>query len=159
MPTPLQPAEMIGAQSNVALGNAPATAEVRLEQPKGPAKAALAAGKQPRVFLNVENVTGQGNFPSFAVYINVPLAAAKVDEDPALFAGTLPMFGVREASIPSATHAGEGMTYALDITDVVSHLKQIGNWDPDNLRVSFTPISPGDESAQVNVGRVSLYYQ
>ena len=156
---PLQPAEMVGAQTGVALGNAPVTAAVALSEPQGPAKAALAAGEQPRVLLNLENVTGQGNFSSFAVYLNVPLAAAKVDDDPSLLAGTMPMFGVREASQPGATHAGDGVTYVLDITDVVNQLKQSGNWDPTNLRVTFAPISPGDTGASVRVGRVGLFYQ
>jgi tyrosinase len=149
---------MVGAKVGVTLRNAPLTADVALSQPQGPAAAALAAGEQPRILLNLENVTGQGNFSSFAVYLNVP-AAASADDDPNLFAGTLPMFGVREATQSSAALGGSGVTYVLDITDVVNHLKQANNWDPDNLRVTFQPIAQGDPDASVDVGRVSLYYE
>ena len=56
-------------------------------------------------------------------------------------------------------HVLVGVTYVLDITELVSQLKQSGNWDPGALRVTFVPIKPGDPDARVRVGRVSIYYQ
>jgi hypothetical protein len=66
------------------------------------------------------------------------------------------MFGLPEASNKSGSHAGTGLTFALDVTDLVEQLSQAPGWNPSELPISFVPVKqkPG---ARVQVGRVSLY--
>jgi hypothetical protein len=74
------------------------------------------------------------------------------------------MFGVAEASDPGRNHPGSGLQYNLDISEVVRVLEARGDWNPDELRVTFVPKRRrgGRERAasgsSVQVGRVSLYY-
>ena len=160
--------EMVGATDEpISLEGQPATARLAVREPTGPARSAGARGAQSRIHLNVENVTGSAGPTSYAVYLNVPPG-----EDPAqhpdLYAGLLPMFGVREASQVGRNHPGSGLRYSLDVTEVVRRLEARGAWDPDDLRVSFIPdddepAAAGDASAAASaapivVGRVSLYY-
>jgi tyrosinase len=137
------------------------TTEVALRQPQGPARrttALDAAGGRRRFFLNLENITGQGAPTNYSVYLNVPPG-----EDPTqhadLFVGSMPTFGVAEASSAQHPHGGSGLTHVLDITAVVNRLIAQGAWNAGNVRVSFLERKPLKAGAQVQVGRVSVYYQ
>ena len=59
-------------------------------------------------------------------------------------------------------HGGSGLTYVLDITDVVDRLKQKNEWDDRILKVTFVPKQRGQGGEGVRegarVGRISLYY-
>jgi tyrosinase len=159
MSKPDQPAEMVGALAGVELAAEPTTVEVPISAPKGPAAVSFAVGPPPRTYLNLENVIGEGRLTSFAVYLNVPEGSGDPHQHEALFAGTVPMFGVREATRTDSEHGGGGVTYVLDVTDVVEHLKTSGSWDPSKLRVTFAPVSAAAPGAKARVGRVSLFYQ
>lgn len=166
-PTP----EMVGASSApVTLSGAPTTARVALNAPQGPARLTLAATGEPRkVYLNIENITSTGRTTSYAVYLN-PASQTDPHENKARLAGILPMFGVKEASDPNSEHGGSGLTYSLDVTNVVRELQAQGAWDPAHLNVTFAPRVQSTEKtaatqsvarpkADIKVGRVSLYYQ
>lgn len=160
--------EMVGAtEQTVHLTGRHTTAQVALTAPTGPArrKAVAEAAAPQRVFLNIENVTGTGSPNGYSVYINVP-----ENEDPRkhedLCAGTLPMFGVKEASRASKKHAGDGLHYSLEVTEIVERLQAQNAWDPAKLRVTFVPddeperkrtVASADEQ-RFHVGRISLYY-
>jgi tyrosinase len=159
MSTPGQPAEMVGAVTGVDLAATPTTAELPISTPQGPASVPLAVESAPRAYLNLENVTGEGPLTSFAVYLNIPEGSKDPHQHQALFAGTLPMFGVKEAMRPDTEHGGSGITYVLDVTDIVDHLKKIGSWDPSKLHVTFAPVAAPAPDARARVGRISLYYQ
>jgi tyrosinase len=160
--------EMVGATDEaISLVGQPATAHLAVREPTGPAQATAAAGgPAPRVYLNVENITGAGGPTSYAVYLNVP-PGEDPEQHPDLYAGLLPMFGVREASRVDRNHPGSGLHYSLDVTNVVRTLQAQNAWDPNDLRVTFIP---DDEPvatdrplaaaavAPIQVGRVSLYY-
>ena len=121
-----------------------------------------AAGAAPaapdRVFLNLENVRGLNDATAFAVYINVPDG-----EDPAKFpdhlAGSIALFGVRKATMADATHAGNGLTFVLEITHVIDTLHLAGGLNTDQLRVRLVPTRPVPEAAQISIGRISLFRQ
>ena len=159
--------EMVGASSEpVTLTGQPAQTRMAVQAPTGPAREAGAVGAAPRkIYLNIENVTGSGRARRYSVYLNVPEGS-----DPAshaeLYAGDLPMFGVVESSRSDATHAGSGLHYTLDVSDIVRRLESTGAWDPKNVRVSFVPKPWGSAPQralravdhEIHVGRVSLYY-
>lgn len=156
------PPEMVGAtRQQIPLGEAPTHAEIEVSEPRAAGRRTFGGGEQPeRAYLKIENVRGNElSAGSFLVYVNAPeSASAKQLEN--YLAGTIAMFGVPESSRRSATHAGEGLSFALDITDLVNRLEAAGSWDPKKLRVTFAPVP--DSAGKVyrgdlKVGRVSLH--
>ena len=126
-------------------------------------QAARAAAGAPqtapdRVFLNLENVRGLNDAVTFDVYINLPEG-----EDPAqhpeLKAGTIGLFGVRRATVRDGQHTGDGINYVLEITSIVDALHLSGALDANQLQVRLVPASPVPDSAQVSIGRISVYRQ
>jgi tyrosinase len=156
--------EMVGAsEDRVPLTATPT--EVAVEAPSGPAlMAERAEGAQPRrVYLKVENVRGKElAAASYPVYVNLP-PGSDPTTDPTAHedrrVGQVTMFGVREASEGNEEHSGSGLTFSFDITGLVQCLQETGEWDPERLRVTFTPVLAGaEEGGDVSVGRVSLFY-
>jgi hypothetical protein len=66
------------------------------------------------------------------------------------------MFGLAESSRRDSKHAGSGLRYVLDVTDLYQRLSQQPGWNAAKLRVSFVPAREGART-KVKVGRVSLY--
>jgi tyrosinase len=111
-----------------------------------------------RVFLNLENVRGQAGAPVFNVYVGLA-ANAKPGDHPEHLAGTIGLFGVREASQPDSEHAGRGITYVLEITHIIDALHLGHALDSNELDVRIVPVKPIPESAQISIGRISVYRQ
>jgi tyrosinase len=153
--------ELVGAsEDRVPLTDRTTEVEVPIEPPTGPAFRERAEGAQPRkVYLKVENVTGKElTAHNYLVYVDLPPGADPTEYEDRR-AGQVPMFGVREASESDAEHSGSGLTYSYDITSVVQHLRETGEWDPERLRVTFTPVRPSAaQGGDVSAGRVSLFY-
>jgi tyrosinase len=158
--------EMVGATHRpLTLAGEAATTKVPVSQPTGPASSEEAIPAPRRIHLNIENITSAGQPGSYTVYINLP-AGAKPEDHPELYAGLLPMFGVEESTDASRPHPASGLTYRLDITNVVGVLESKNDWNPDEMRVTFVPEHPKSDlegitviaPAPVQVGRVSLYY-
>jgi tyrosinase len=115
-----------------------------------------------RVFLNLENVRGTNDATAFNVYINVPEG-----EDPANhpdnLAGSVGLFGVRKASKADDQHAGDGLTFVLDISHVIDKLHLAGALDVAKLDVQLVPVKTGQEAvrtakpADVSIGRISVF--
>ena len=155
------PPEMVGASENrVPLATEPTEVEMAVEAPSGPALRERPEGAQPRkVYLNVENVRGKELAAlNYTVHVNLPPGA-----DPTTYedrrVGQVSMFGVREASESDEEHSGSGLTFSFDITGVVQRLQEAGDWDPQRLRVTFTPVRAGaEQGGDVSAGRVSLFY-
>ncbi len=106
----------------------------------------------PRLFLNVENIVSTSSATPYRVYLNVP-----DDFDPAEyrdhFVGTLPMFGIREATQSSGEHGGSGLSYTFDITGVAG---RVGGED-GALRVAFVAKRGARGTPGLKVGKVSVY--
>jgi tyrosinase len=157
--------EMVGATDEplVLTGKAESTS-VPVTAPSGPARSRGATAAPSRVYLNIENITGDGEPTSYAVYLNLPPGADPADHRD-LFAGILPMFGVAEASRADG-HPGSGLQYSLEVSAVVRTLEARNDWDPATVRVTFVPRrrslpSEASRSAAaadpIQVGRVSVY--
>jgi tyrosinase len=111
-----------------------------------------------RVFLNLENVTGLSDAAMFRVYVGAAGAADPVGDKDYL-AGSVALFGVSQASDPAGSHAGNGVTYSLEITRIVDKL-HLGNvFDVDDLSVYLVPLRSIPEAAKVRIGRISIYRQ
>jgi hypothetical protein len=159
-PEPAGPhiAEMVAATSEpFYLGPEPTHITMVIHAPTGPAL--LREGSvQREVYLYVENVTCSKPAPPFRVYLNVPPGDAP-EQHPDLRVGNVGTFGLLERSDPRGRHAGNGMTFTMDITESVARLTARKNWDAQHLRVSFSPGFWEGEVPPVKVGRVSLYYK
>lgn len=163
-----RPAEMVGAtEAETLLTGGRVTATVQMQAPSGPAAEEDESIQPERIFINIENVKGIEPVPHL-VYVNLPEGAA-VSEYPHLLAGTLPMFGLPEASGEDPAHPGSGLNYALDITRLVERLGD--DWSPDELRITLVPkdiqgtnvgvIAGADEEEEalppIQIGRISIY--
>jgi tyrosinase len=159
--------ELVGATpAALSLAADGASGEVHLDQEvRRSVTAGLMAGDQAptgqtggsdEIFLNLENVTGQSDATAFQVYVGLG-----PDEDPAahpeLLAGSIAPFGVRKASQPDGEHVGQGLTFVLDITDVVQSLHLDSSFDVDQLPVRLVPVHPVPAGAELSVGRISIY--
>ncbi len=124
-------------------------------------KAAMAAeGEQPpdRVFLNLENVRGPSDATAFHVYVCMPAAPDPANQQEEL-AGSIAPFGMSQASDPEEDQGGEGLTFVLEITDIVEDLHMDEAFDVDDLEVRIVPVNPIPDAAEVTIGRISLYRQ
>jgi tyrosinase len=111
-----------------------------------------------RVFLNLENVRGLIDSTAFQVYVGLPDGANPADH-PERLAGSIALFGVRKASLADGEHAGQGVTFVLEITNIVDALHVNNALDVDALDVWIVPVKPVSENAQVSIGRVSIFRQ
>jgi tyrosinase len=159
--------ELLGANEEGVTVQASAASQVRLD-PSMRQKAAArlpapdasgsGASTSDRVFLNLENVRGQSDASAFRVYVGVPYG-----EDPAAhpdrLAGTISPFGMRKASQPDSEHAGQGLTYVLDITKIASQLHAAGSFDVDHVPVQIVPVRQLPDEQKVSIGRISVFRQ
>jgi len=157
--------EKVGASEDRVPLEATATeVEIAIGAPSGPALRERGEGAQPRrVYLRVENVRGKEPAAAgYLVYVNLPPGAGSAP-DPTTYedrrVGQITMFGVRAASEADEEHSGSGLTFSYDITGVVRHLQEAGEWDPERLQVALVPVLPSAaQGGDVSVGQVSLFY-
>lgn len=168
--------EMVGASdTDLPLRAAPTRALVGLDpgtfQRATRAMAAPAPGapaaEPERVLLNLENVRGTDDATVVAVYVGLPDGADPAAH-PELLAGNVGLFGVSQASDPGGDHAGEGITYVIDISDVVRGADLEAAVEADQLPVTLVPrrpsdarnVDPGpddDVDPDVTIGRVTIF--
>jgi tyrosinase len=158
--------ELLGANSkSLRLTGAEARTSVALDaavQRKVSASFHSATAATPtapdRIFLNLENVRGLNDATAFSVYIDVPEG-----DDPAQhpdhLAGSIALFGVRKATLADDKHAGDGLTFVLEITHVIDTLHLAGALNTAQLHVRLVPLKPVPEAAQVSIGRISVFRQ
>lgn len=162
------PPELVGATDRpVPLTESVTSAEIPITAATGPgrrmrqAEDLEGADDGQRVFLKIENVTGSAlTAPLYLVHVNVPEGADPMEYDDRR-AGQVAMFGVLESSQTDETHSGSGLTFTFEITALARRLAASSEWEPERLRVAFTPVP--DAAGQVyagdvSVGRVSVYY-
>jgi tyrosinase len=156
--------ELVGAnQAPLPVTGAGASTSVTLDagvRRKMSASLAAATESAPpdRVFLNLENVRGTHDASVLSVYINLP-PGARPAEHPELLAGSIGLFGLRRASLTEGAHAGRGLNFVLDITQIVDVLHLGNALDVDTLRVTIVPHRQIPDQAEITVGRISIYRQ
>jgi tyrosinase len=117
-----------------------------------------AASPPDRFFLNLENVRGLNDATVFNVYINVP-DGDDPSRHPERKAGSIAMFGVRKATQAGEEHAGNGLTFVLEISQIIDRLHLSGALDSSQLDVSLVPRNPVPEAAKISIGRISVFRQ
>jgi tyrosinase len=144
------PIKGMGAGTTVKLA-----ADVRRKVSASLAKASETAPPD-RVFLHLENVHGTHDALALSVYVDLP-ANANPNAHPELLVGTVGLFGLRRASRKDGEHAGAGLNFELEITNVIDSLHLKNALDSDSLHVTIVPHQAVPEKAEVTVGRVSVY--
>jgi tyrosinase len=172
-PPPDHPPELVGAtDERIELTGEDASVAVPPAAPQGPLLRAGEEAAPNRVYLNLEGIEGERNPGlSYAVYVNLP-DDDDPDRDPERhYVGNVSFFGVELAGdVDRDDHGGHGLRYAFDITGLVDELRAQNRWDPEQIKVTFSPLRvqppPGAAPARaaeptppVRIGRVSLYYQ
>lgn len=149
--------EMVGATpAPFEMGDGAQRVIVPMAEPEAPGLEAMGADDEPkRMYLHIENLTSDAHCPAYDVYLGVP-EGADPSEHLDKRVERLALFGLTEASRRDGPHAGSGLTFALDVTDLVERLRREHNWSPRDLSVLFVPVR-GKPGARVRVGRVSLY--
>ena len=106
----------------------------------------ISSSRMPdNVYLQIENVKGTGDGNILTVTVNHQLA------------GHVSLFGLRDASMKDGEHGGSGLTFLLDITDVVDNLRLEKAIDINSLEVTIQPGNEVPEGEEITVGRVSVY--
>ncbi|MEA3065371.1 MAG: tyrosinase [Sphingomonadales bacterium] len=155
---PRPPAELAGAtDGSISLGQGRSSARVAIAPHAQSILASVGDDSPKRVFLNIENITGKGPPGTYKVFVNVP-EGENPDDYGDHFVGTLALFGISEQSSGDAAHGGSGLTFVLEITDLVQKLQDEGRWNESDLDVDFVPLRPVPDGMDVKVGRVSVYH-
>ncbi|GEP40876.1 tyrosinase family protein [Brevifollis gellanilyticus] len=109
-----------------------------------------------QVFLKLEGITGTRGATVLDVFVNLP-AGANPAENPQQKAGSVGLFGLKQASDKNGKHGGSGLTFSLDITSIVDDLHLGKTLDAGSLDVLLVPYRPLPAGTDIKVGRVSVY--
>lgn len=155
--------ELLGAnEAPLRLGGSAVETDVRLESGVAARvteslEAAPQTGQADRVYLNLENIRGLNDAAAFHVYVSPPDGDGATESSPERLAGSIALFGVKKASRAEEAQAGNGLTYVLDITDIIDDFHLGQGFDPDALKVRIVPRGKVRDSDQITVDRVSVY--
>lgn len=140
------PPELVGAtEEPIQVGATGGRARVGVGPSTRPARPEAAGPR--RTFVTVENVTGEGL--GAGVYV-VLLGEREV--------GRFSTFGLPETSEVGGEHAGSGLTFSFDVTEVITELEASGEGGASELEVTVRPARPVAEAAgDVSVGRIGVY--
>jgi tyrosinase len=109
--------------------------------------AASDASLPDRVYLRLENV--RGDIDATKLYVSVNQQQI----------GHVALFGLRRASSTDGPHGGGGLTFVLDITNVIDNLFLNNALDAESLDVRIEPNHEVPDDEELTVGRVSIYRQ
>ena len=97
-----------------------------------------------RTYLQLENVRGTRDANQLSVYINGHPA------------GVVALFGLSAASQPDGEHGGSGLTFDLDVTNIIDTLHLNKELDAASLDVRIVPSRALPKGTTITVGRVGL---
>jgi tyrosinase len=152
-------AELASADQPVELGKEPVTAELALAPEAAPVMESLAGAPEeaPRVVLDLENVVADGPPGNYEVYLNYPDADQETKGSVPHYVGLLAGFGADHSHGEGHEH---GVSAKYDITDIVNHLREAGDWDESKVTLTFVPAARAKAEelviSGVRVGKVSI---
>jgi tyrosinase len=122
------------------------------------ASLASASFAQPpdRVYLALENIRGTRDSSVLNVYINLP-DGANANQHPELLAGSVGLFGLRIASSQTGEHGGSGLSFTLDISNIVDRMYADKAFNMGSIAVTIIPHRPLPDASDITIGRVSVY--
>jgi tyrosinase len=108
------------------------------------------------IYLALENIRGTRDATALSAYINLP-DGANPNDYPNLLAGTVGLFGLRKASSRSDEHGGNGLSFTLDISNIVDKLHLSHALDSNSIQVAIVPSRRLPEQTDITIGRVTVY--
>jgi tyrosinase len=111
---------------------------------------------EQRLFLNLENVRGEAPSGVLDIYVSVPGAGAVPASTPQ-HVETIALFGLAKASSTEGAHAGNGLSVAIDITNLIRNLAVDLQTALERLEVRI--VQPGGAERPITVERISVYRQ
>ncbi|MEM0578762.1 tyrosinase family protein [Flavobacterium polysaccharolyticum] len=143
--------ELVGAnQSALKLSTTSVETSVKLDKkswkpvPKSFLKASL-TNIPDQIYLHLENVTG--TMDSNILYVSI-----KEQE-----AGHVSLFGLGNASDIDGAHGGGGLTFIIDITNIIDDIHLESGLDIESLDVKIATKKTISNSDDITIGRVSIY--
>jgi tyrosinase len=145
-------ARLVGANATaVTIGDATVATTVRLRED-------IAGNPAERVFLNLENVRGTSASGVLNVLISAPAQSTLAAFVSPVSVESVALFGLAKASARDGAHGGNGVSIALDITEMAGQLAKEEGPVRDQFIVHLN--QPGErESSPITVERVSVYKQ
>jgi Common central domain of tyrosinase len=127
----------------VQLGKEPVTHTLAVSAEASSVMGALADSPEqaPHVYLHLDGITADGPPGNYEVYLNYPDADYKTEGTVPHYVGVLAGFGadhVHDVEGESGGHA-HGLSVKYDVTEVVNHLREAGDWDESKATVTFVP--------------------
>jgi tyrosinase len=107
------------------------------------------APERTSVIIMLENITGNGVIAPIDVYIRA------LNSSERLYVGRIGLFGLKQASTPSAQHAGTGLNTQLDATEVFHALRGQANWQLEDIHIEIEP-SRKLGASNATIGRISI---
>ena len=108
------------------------------------------------VYLGLENIRGDSDATVLAAYVNLP-EDARPGDHPDLLAGSVGLYGLGRASVPANENGGQGLTFFLDITQIVIDLAGTSSRDAEEIPVTIVSARPFPDSVTIVIGRVSIF--
>ncbi|HEV2806277.1 MAG TPA: hypothetical protein VGW57_15245 [Chthoniobacterales bacterium] len=108
------------------------------------------------IYLGLENVRGTFDAAILSAFINLPENARPSDHRD-LLAESVGLYGLRIASVGQEGNAGEGLTFIVEITQILIALFASRSFDPAEIRVSILTDRPLPDSVTITIGRVSIF--
>ncbi len=109
------------------------------------------------VYLGLENIRGTFDAAVLNTYINLPENARPSDHRN-LLTESVGLYGLRMASVPHEGNAGEGLTFILEMTQIlVGLLSSTKSLNTEEIRVSIVPDRALPDAVTIVVGRVSIF--
>jgi tyrosinase len=145
----------------VQLGKEPVSHDLPLSDEADPVVSALSDTPEeaPRVYLHLDEITADGPPGNYEVYLNYPDADRTTAGTVPHYVGVLAGFGADHVHGEGEEHA-HGLSVKYDITELVNHLRSVGDWDESKATVTFVPASRAEPDDLViegmQVGNVSI---
>jgi tyrosinase len=150
---------LASADEPVELGKEPVTTELALAPEAAPVVEGLAgeAEEPSHVVLDLENVVSEGAPGNYEVYLNYPDADQETKGTVPHYVGLLAGFGADHSHGEGHAH---GVSAKYDITDIVNHLREAGDWDESKVTLTFVPAARAKPEdlviSPMRVGKVSI---
>lgn len=112
------------------------------------------ADSETRLAMRIDNVTGDNGAVTLAIFI-VPPGITDPSGASDLKVGAIGLFGIEQASDPDGPHAGRGLSFILDLTEVISGQ----GWQGEDVAVRFVSLKEVPPSANITIGKISIYLQ
>jgi len=121
------------------------------------AAAPAQGARAERVFLNLENVRGYSDATVLQVYVRFAGKDGAPSEERQV--GSIGLFGITKATETDAGHAGDGLSYVLNITQPYQEFAGSTKVDLAKVGVRLQAVAPVHQAADVSVGRISIVRQ